>query len=119
MKIKGLSWQCPCCQGKITVSELQREMKCPHCLNTLYAVRNVKKWTLLVFLVICGKVVIIEPLLELMFKDVLPHLVISLIGNTFFLVLTLFASHFCLHLYTDNKGLDKQRDDCWDASGWQ
>lgn len=118
MKKRGLSWLCPCCRGKIYASELQRKMKCPHCLNTLYAVRNVKRLTLLVLLIIVCEVLIIEPLLELLFQNVLPHLVISLMRSTIFILCMLFANHSCLNLYTDDKGLDKQRDNCWDASGW-
>lgn len=118
MKKRGISWQCPCCQGKIYASELQREMKCPHCFNTLYAVKNIKKWTLLIFLIILGDVLIIEPLFDLLFQDSLPHFVSSLMQSILFVFFMLLASHHCLSLFIKKQDLEKLRDDQWDASGW-
>lgn len=119
MKKIELSWKCPCCRGKITASELQREMKCPHCLNTLYAVKNVKKGTLLILLIITAEVLVVEPLFDLLFQNILPHFVSSLMQSIIFLFLMLIATHHCLTLFIDDRGLDKLRDNCWDASGWR
>lgn len=117
MKKRGMRWSCPCCRGKIYAGELKREMNCPHCMSKLYVVKNIKRATLNVFLIILAEVFLLEPLLSRLMPDV-PYLLSALVRSSITLLLMLFSGYHCVHLYTERQRAEKARDASWDASGW-
>lgn len=117
MKKRGMRWSCPCCRGKIYASELKREMSCPHCMNKLYVVKNIKRATLNIFLIILAEVFLLEPLLSWMMPGA-PYLLTAIIRTSVMLVLMLFSGYHCVSLFTEKQRVEKVRDASWDASGW-
>ena len=86
-------------------------------LYTSYVVKNIKRATLNIFLIILAEVFLLEPLLSWMMPDA-PYLLTAIIRTSVMLVLMLFSGYHCVSLFTEKQRVEKVRDASWDASGW-